>query len=78
MSYLDNDTWKFAPPVVGVLVNGNDRSDIRWTVEELEHKLEANQMEYLNIHSVNCGRGVLEDGKLMCVEYNDAKKQLME
>ena len=61
-----DDQWRSVPPVVGVLANGNDPKDIRWTVEREIHSPDDNQTEYINVHAIQCTRGKLGDGKSIC------------
>jgi len=70
--------WCYAPPVVGIVSNGNDPTDIRWIVGEAAHSPEDDQYNHLTIRSVDCTKTVSEDVKVICSKCAHWKKRLME
>ncbi|KAL7455841.1 hypothetical protein ACHAWC_008195 [Mediolabrus comicus] len=73
------DAWskRFTLPVVGVITNGNDTSDIRWHIEEQEREAGVDQFEHHNIHAIECTKGTIEKQGL-CAKCVANKQRLLE
>ena len=78
LSHPTDDRWNYAPPVVGVLANGNDPTDIRWTLEETHHSPDVTQYEHLHFHAIGCSKVELPAGQILCSSCAAIKKRLMD
>ena len=77
----ENNNWPYCPPIVGVIPNGNDKNDIRWTVEEQPHKHGEDQYDYLSIHAMACHRERFvggEDGPTAICEGCKKMKKMLD
>ena len=77
MSHPSDDKWNYCLPVVGVLANGNDPTDIRWTLEEHHHSPDLDQFEYMAFHATHCSHEEMKAGEEMCSGCIKRKTRIM-
>ena len=76
------NNWQYGPPVVvGVIPHGNNKSEIRWTVEDRPRPPGKDQYDYLSIHAVACDHEKFDgegDPTAICVGCAKMKQRLEE
>ena len=83
LSHPENNQYHHAPPTIGVLCDGNNTSQEKWTVEEHAHPPEDDNYNHLSIHAMACSKETFVVGddpaaKPICAGCIAAKKRLFE